>query len=317
MTLPAHPPLDPARISRELRDQLADALAEHGGLGEISSLCAPKPVADDSLKLMIRDAAGNPVAVMLCSSPLQPELVERSMGRARDAGRLLGVGLSRVILNPFLAGHLDGCSYGVFPYREPLSGGRSRWVVQRLKLWPGIRSWLRGVIRTTARGVTEKEWAGDFLAPLEHLAANRLVNDRIRREASGAAGRLSSGQWRPRYVLAHNDLWKDNILLAPGRCRSGFYSPGDFILIDWPGSTLKGHAIYDLIRVARSFGLPRWLLRREVRAHCHLLGCAVEDARSYLLASVGHLGMHLQYFPVNRYLQCVSSCCETLFGLEE
>ncbi|MGE5609504.1 MAG: hypothetical protein ACM359_09635 [Bacillota bacterium] len=285
-------------------------------MGEMSLLCERKPVADDSLKVLIRNKAGLPTAVLLCSSPVQPELVGIGIERASQARCLLGTDWGRVILEPLLAGRIDGCSYGVFPYCQPLSKRWLGWIVQRSRLWPGLRNWLRGVIRMTASEPTEEQRNRDFLLPLEQLAGDSRMNDRIRSEAKVAIRRLAIGQWKPQYVLAHNDLWRDNILLMPGHNRLAWYSVGDFAIIDWPGADLKGHAFYDLIRLARSFGLPKWLLRRELDVHCRLLNCHTEDARGYLLAGLGYLGMHLECFPADRYVQCVSSCCEVLFSVD-
>ncbi|MEZ6192172.1 MAG: phosphotransferase [Phycisphaerales bacterium] len=71
------------------------------------------------------------------------------------------------------------------------------------------------------------------------------ATEAVRRAAEIGIRGLEQGRWKPRFVLMHNDLWKDNILLD---------DEGRIAVIDWPGSTVKGYAMYDLVRLADSFG---------------------------------------------------------------
>ena len=107
----------------------------------------------------------------------------------------------------------------------------------------------------------------------------------------------------------HGDLWKGNILIEPGAARPGRTRWRDrFVVIDWPGSELHGHAIYDLIRLARSMRTPDAALRAEVRRHCDVLGASIEDAMAYLLSALGYIALHLEEFPMDKYLPMVEAC---------
>ena len=97
----------------------------------------------------------------------------------------------------------------------------------------------------------------------------------------------------------HNDLWQGNILLN---------SDGGIVVIDWPGSVVKGYAIYDLIRLAESLRLSDRALGEQLRAHCRLLGCEPKDSVSHLAAALGHLLGDLDHFPMHLFLPLADRC---------
>ena len=102
-------------------------------------------------------------------------------------------------------------------------------------------------------------------------------------------------------------------MLPFGRSSGEF---GVLAVIDWGASMLKGHAIYDLMRLGQSLRLSRRRARAELHRHCQMLGTNVAGAKAYLLAALGHLGMHLDQFPVGNYVACAEMCCGMLFGME-
>ena len=131
----------------ELMEPLAAALDGVARLGRIEALGPEKPVADDPAKLVVCDSRGRPAAVVLCASPVAPDLVARGMERARDAKRALGPELGSVILDPLGEGRLDGLSYTILPYREPLSNAWLTGRLQSRRLRPRVFSWLRHATR--------------------------------------------------------------------------------------------------------------------------------------------------------------------------
>ena len=80
------------------------------------------------------------------------------------------------------------------------------------------------------------------------------------------------------------------------------------MVIDWPGAQARGHALFDLVRLAQSMSLSPAGLRAEVDRHCALLGCDRVDAMSYLLAGVGHMAASLEHFPMETFLHMVREC---------
>jgi hypothetical protein len=302
-------------LRRQLMDPLTVALATSKP-GRIELLCPERPVADDPTKLSVHDRGGRPVAVVLCSAPVAPDLVARGMQRARDAKRALGSELGRVILDPLGEGRLDGLSYTILPYCEPLRDG---WLLGRLQSWRlghRVFSWLRSVTRKTVSEVDPGTVEADFARPLTHLIELEEMPLPVRAAAEVALDRLSSKAWQPRHVLAHNDLWKGNILID----RSSRSGPARdmkdrFVIIDWPGAMVRGYALYDLVRLAQSFRLTRSGLAQEVSRHCDLLSCSPADAPSHLLTALGHVGLHLEHFPTENYVRMAASCLSYL-GVE-
>jgi hypothetical protein len=117
----------------------------------------------------------------------------------------------------------------------------------------------------------------------------------------------------------HNDLWKGNILLK--NCyQSGVSNKlgrKDFVLTDWGGSMMKGYAIYDLIRAARSLKLKKEDLRQQIAAHCQILQCDFTEARYYLLAALGYLGMNLEHFPQHLFVGLAHSSLEVIEEIQK
>ncbi len=64
---------------------------------------------------------------------------------------------------------------------------------------------------------------------------------------------------------------------------------------------VRGYGIYDLLGLAESTKLRGYRLRKEIESHCDILGCEFADARSHLLAALGHRGMNLGYWPFAEY----------------
>ena len=236
------------------------------------------------------------------------------MERTRLAKQALSPDLGRVILDPLLEGEIRGLSYAVLPYCQPLSNSRLVWPVQRALLSPHVFQWLERVTEATATKVHPKQIEPNFMEPLKHLAELEEMTKRVRVAARQAINRLGDGHWTPRHVLMHNDLWKGNILLDHRQVsRFGKRLRTErFVIIDWMGAMIKGYGMYDLIRLAESLKLGNRELRKQITTHCEFLDCDFTDARSHLLASLGYLGMHLEHFPLPRFVQMADSCLQKI-----
>ena len=113
--------------------------------------------------------------------------------------------------------------------------------------------------------------------------------------------RLTAGVWVPRSVLAHNDLWKGNVLLPRPRSNMA-RSRHRFVLIDWAASDTRGFAFYDSLRAGLSLSVPKVAMRRALLHHCRVLQSDPQDAHSYLLAALADLDRNRECFPEDRYL---------------
>jgi len=297
--MPFTEPLTPIEVRDALAKPVGEALLSVARVGSIQPLGPDKPVADQTYKYLVTSSEGKPLAVVLCSPSVSPDLIARGSRCASDAKQALGPELGNVVLDPLGEGELAGLSYTVLPYRQPLSEKRLAGWLERRRVGPKVLDWLQGLTRQTMCDVSEAEVHARFHRPLSLLAESPDVSDAVRRAAEVGLRRLEQGKWAPRFVLMHNDLWKGNILLD---------DDGEIIVIDWPGSRVDGYAMYDLVRLADSFGLSDRVLGEQVRAHCRVLGCDATDAASHLAAALGFLLSDLDHFPMHLFLPLADKC---------
>ena len=303
---------------RRLAEPLAGALGGRTGVGGVSLLCPLGSVADAVMKLLVRDAAGRRRAVVLCSPPVSPALVEGALARAREAQSTLGHSLGAVILTPLAEGRVFGLSFAVLPYCKPLSDFSPLWRFQRALLRPAVFEWLWRITAHTVADVEPGNVDGRFVEPLRHVASLKAMSDPVRAAAGRAADGLDQGAWTPRFVLTHMDLWKGNILIDVTCARAAARRWCDrFVVIDWPAAQIHGYAMFDLIRLARSMQLSRRQLRTEMERHCRVLDCEPSHAPTHLLAALGHIGMCLEHFPLKRYVRMSEACYTTLQSVLE
>ncbi len=310
MAIGEHP--TPAELGRWAREVLPKASDEAHRAMELTLLPHAALVPDSSTVALIRDATGAPQAILLCSAPASPDLVARGARRARRARQALGPSLGAHVLTPLAEGSLQGLSCAVMPYCSNLSDSRALWAVQRALLRPALLDWLWGATRITAVDVAPAAVEPAYAVPLRHLLELPALSAPLRAGARRALARLGAGDWRPRQVLEHGDLWKGNVLTrrASGPSPEGWAHR--FMLIDWPGSEVRGYAVYDLVRLALSLKLGPGRLAAEVARHCSLLRCAHEDASSHLLAALGHVALTLEHFPPERFAATAEACYRAL-----
>ncbi|MBJ22502.1 MAG: hypothetical protein CL933_24085 [Deltaproteobacteria bacterium] len=290
-----------------LRDPLQEALGQGSSEIRVEYLIPRKDVADDPVKLLVSDARAGKRAVVLISSPVEPDLVGSGMRIAAAAKERLGPRLGSVILEPLGQGTLDGLSYTILPFRNPLAEGRLMRRFWRLRLRGRVLDWLAEVASTTAADASAEDASNAFEASLRHLATLETMGSAMRDAAQEALDRLRAGEWKPQFILMHGDLWDGNLLL-PSRSPATDESPAPFVLIDWPGATLRGYPLFDLLRITRSMRISESALRREVSRHCQILRIEAVGARGHLLACLGHIGSNLGFFPVDMYTEMSRNC---------
>ena len=293
--------------TEELQRRLLEAVRPN--IAGLRSLPTKFPVADSTSKFLGLDRQGRRIAVVICSPSIAPDTVANNLELKKLAWCALG-SWSDVILAPFRTGTIHGLSYAAFPYCRSLTASRYLWPAQREWIRPVVLKWLRGATAMTVSDATDREREEGFLTPLEHLVRSESMPIEVRSAAAVAIERLKEGRWQPRHCFMHGDLWKGNILLAPrnrGRRR--------FVLIDWGSSMVRGYGIFDLLGVASSTKPRRYRLRNEIEAHCEILGCEFADARSHLLAALGHRGMNLGYCPFANYSAASLECLRRLSSI--
>jgi hypothetical protein len=309
--------LDNAHITPAVfREELAEALGIlEQQIGEnvmLQPLGKLKELPDATTKVLIRTVAGRPVAVVICSRPVAPELVARGTRMSEQIRELIGEPLGEVIIKPIGHGEVDGRSFVILPYCCDLSAYRPIRMIQRFRIQRGLLSWLR---QATAKA-TEEHGSGtpvtqSYAAVLEHLERQRLFGREIQAAIHHALNRLASGRWRPCHTFDHNDLHLGNVMLA-AQSRWTECPTFPFVLIDWAGANPKGFGIYDLIRLARALNLSSASLRWELVAHGEALQCEPQDILGHLLATLGRLHQHLEHFPEQRFVATANACWELL-----
>lgn len=303
-----------ADLCNQVYPVLAELVRGRCQLGAVSLLCPRKTGADNPLKLLVSATSGQPVAVIHCSTRVSPKLVERGQTNIRTVREKLPEDLAAPILEPLLSGRVDGLSFVLSPYCRALSRSRLGWFMQRRGLASRVWRWLVGAARATVHAPKPRETRERVERPLEYMTACQPMTPQIRQAADHALQRLRAGRWRPHLTLVHNDFWKDNILLPdprspllpPAGSRPAFY------IIDWAGASMEGHGIYDVARFARSFALPRRLLRALLDDYCAVLGCDPADTVSALLAALGCIGLDIEHFPLDRFIQLSRVCYESV-----
>jgi hypothetical protein len=300
-----------ARLSMdEWRQELAGPLIDaFGGSPRLSLLCPPKGVADDTTKFLVRDRSDRPQGVVLCSSPVDPDSVFGGMKRARAARGALRDDLKGSILEPLREGRYCGLSYAMLPFCESLNSSRVVNRLQRMALAPAVFRWLRQSEAATTSGPPAEGVDREIAGALESLERTQGLSLRVRSTAERALDRLNAGHWVPRRTLMHGDFWLGNILIRSTQWLGSGLTPwwDRFVVIDWAGSRLDGFAFWDLFRFAQSVGASSRRLTFEIGARARMLACAPEDARSYVSAALGDLGLHLNHFPFDRYAQLADS----------
>ena len=93
-------------------------------------------------------------------------------------------------------------------------GTRNAWDLEQVVPAGEIVDWLEAVAGRTRREPLESELADGFEAPLARALSFPDMPAPVREAARDGLAALEGGTWRPAWVLAHNDLWKGNVLRA-------------------------------------------------------------------------------------------------------
>lgn len=295
--------------SKVVRSDVLDGLSPEGVFRGVDVIEHENPVADSAPKFVVRSRGGAPCGVFICSPAIAPSSVHDAVEIARRAKDALGSELGRVVLEPTATGELCGRSYAVMPWRRPLSANRLAWAAQRVLLRRHLLAWVRGAVASTLR--VPSDGGAGFEVALVQAIDDPTLPPVVREAARRGAERLAAGRWVPRHALAHNDLWRGNILLEDGPAWASAMA-GRFVFIDWGAARISGYPLYDMARVAATLRAPRRDVREEIEAFCALAGCDRIDAGSYLAAAIGHIGRNLGYCARERYLAVARECFQVV-----
>ena len=303
----------PPNAERRAIEQRVQAWgAANGSELRLTMIDDGKDIVDATLKGLVQSRQDQPVGFVLCSQPAAPDLVERGVRNAEAIRSMLGEKLGQAIVQPSDRGKIDGLSYVLLPWYQPLSSSRLRRVWQKFRLRRPVLDWLYEATATAAgRDVQPVGAIESFESVLMHLGRQSFLTSEQKTIVDRALRRIDRELWRPRYVFDHNDLWDGNILLTGSRSRR----PGSrfpFVLIDWAGANPIGYGVYDLVRLARALGLSSRTLRTELIRHASALQCNPTDLYGHFLAACGRLHLHLENFPEERFVGMLDQCWRIL-----
>ena len=152
--------------------------------------------------------------------------------------------------------------------------------------------------KKTQREPTPAELNDEFLGPLQTVRDHGRLGPDAKALAVSALRDLEAGDWRPKLIAAHYDLWVGNMLLR-SKSRE---APWGFAIIDWLGARCAGHAFYELVRLAQSVGLSNGELARQIAVHAELLDCRPRQAEHYVAAAAGYLALNLGEWPEDKFI---------------
>lgn len=291
-----NPPHDSVELVKYWADALRESLSGELLFDHAKPVCPPKPVSDDALKLGLFDKGGRCFAVAHCAPEGAPEVVQTLLDCSDVARKQLGKKLSSVILNPIKAGHHNGLSYCITPYRRPLHDGRvGRWYDRR-RLRTSVLDWLVQATAKTCETINDCAEYKRIDAELAELKSLEGLDSSLLHAVGETRNAIAAEAWPIVQVLQHGDFWDGNLLVAP---RADAWP---FVIIDWPGSRPSGEPIFDLIRFAISVHLPDKTLGQQLKKHSDILGCKVPDTACHLLIALAGLSARLNNFPVDRFV---------------
>ena len=291
------------------RDRTGEAVCACLEVDEVSwsRACPPKPVPDDAAKLVLRSVSGQPLAVLVGSSPPAPDMAARHARRCDAAVQALPEVLASVVLGPMTQGEVEGRSYVVWPFCQPGAEGRlAQWRWRRRWAKP-VSDWLLEVNRATRTPIASEQLGDRILSPLSALLAMEGLGPRSRNIATAAVAAFSAGEVSPIHVLMHNDLWTGNVLAARADAPADRYP---FTIIDWAGAEVAGYPGYDLARWAQSIRLKPAGYGKALKRHADVLGCEVGAMPAHLAVGLGYLAMHLEGFAPQRFVRLADECLE-------
>lgn len=267
-------------------------------------------LADATRKFAVVDREQRKKHVVLCSPESDPQRMAATAQTIRKVKDALGPTLGAHVIDVVAVGDWNGLSLAAFPHCVGLSTNALVGRVQRSLVAPRVFEWLRKATKATASDPTPDE-RDAFRSALVECTTVPVLSDRVRKAAAASIARLDGARFISKRVLMHQDFWIGNVMMAAPNDREAGWRDS-FVIIDWPAAMIRGFAIIDLLRFAHSSSASHDVLRREVDAHCRILGCPLEDSRAHLLAFAGHLWSTLGEFPRGKFVELVEGCLSML-----
>lgn len=267
-------------------------------------------VLDAPIKFILPGVKPDNDAVLMVSNNKFPDFVDRAVVNSLQAQRNLSSRAAVVVLSPIYEGRFLNLSYAVWQKHRPLSKVKLFRKFQKIRLESKIFLWLHQIAKDTVVHDLEKSTIDNCIrAPLECIESNSKLSSGLRQNAEQALQYLGSGRWNPVSILQHSDFWLGNILLLKNTPRSSMNYYG-FCVIDWGGAQYNGVPVIDMVRYSVSANVTAQKARSELLKYTNTVQILPDELTYYLLISLGRIGLNLEQFPKNRYLDS----CEKNFA---
>ena len=259
-------------------------------------------VSDATLKILVYTSGNKqPKAFVLVSPVTKPNAIKSGHMKLCGLANNVGTRLAQNLLMPLELGECDGLSYSISAYHRPL---HSAFLFRQMDNWrvsASLVNWVIDVAKATKVNACVAEIETQFTQPLMALSRANGVRQAYKNVIGEAIEAINNGAWQPYFVSAHNDLWRGNVLNS---------NATKFVLIDCDGVTLKGHAFYDLVRVAGSFNLSKAKFQVDLQRYCDVMQCSKQQAKYYLISAFAFLYANLGDWQYERFLILLNDCME-------
>jgi len=285
-----------AVLRNDVQTSIDIDLATHTG----TPIANRRDLIDSTIKFIIRDEAGAPVAVMKIASEVDPQSVAESTQIAEEIAASLKPETARHILRPWAEHQYDGRSVALYPYLDLLEQWRLAWFMQRRTIAPHVMQWVQQMSSQTVRDATDEDIDRRYIKPLRHIVENSSdVGEQYVRAAKTMLKRIETNKVSLRTVAMHGDPWKNNILLDT-RNSCGFESHNGsprFVFIDWDTGQVHGYPFFDLLRLSNTLRTRPKIMKPLIDDYCSVVDADPIDIAGYITAALGHSLLNLNNCP--------------------
>ncbi len=270
-------------------------------------------INDSTYKYNLPGKAPENDAVLMISNERYPDFISNSVSVIKGIVDQLSPKCRSVVLEPVSSGSFKGLSYAIWPKHKPISSGKILKAFQKRVIANDVFRWLKDVaVNTVKNKFTDTEIDVLIRAPLRLLADNPRQSESVRKKAVNALEKLDQKEWRPITTLQHSDFWLGNILIENKRTRN-IENPYGFYVIDWGTAFINGGPASDLVQFCISVNASKARALKEFSEYCDIIGGTIEDIEKYMMIGLGNIGLNLDHFPEERFIE---KCSKNMLYLQ-
>lgn len=242
-------------------------------------------------------------SVVMISNSKHPDFLDRSVKRTLTIREKLSEKNRDVVLAPLKYGRFQEMSYVIWPEQKPISDNKFIRAYEKKMIQGRVFEWLRELAKDSiVKDLDESTLSNHIRAPLECLIKNPRHSKIVKQNAAIALEKLDNKIWKPVTIFQHSDFWLENILIEKHKSRPVSQKYG-FCVIDWGGAFTNGAPVFDFIRFCRSVNVKKNRAKKELLKYILEIELPPEDMTYSLLVALGRIGLQLESFPEDRYIE--------------